>query len=80
MAKAADCQVLRKPLRMNVFNSVDPSLNPEKVRRSIIEQDIIPMDPKTAKDDCSNNIDNHEKASAIISLRSQGRLHIEEKQ
>ena len=59
MTNATTCQVLRQPLCTGV-NSVDLSMNAEKVHCSIIESNIIPMDPKTAKDDRPNNMENYE--------------------
>ena len=56
MMQAAAGQVLRKPFCMDIYNSVDLSLNNQEVHRSVIKPNIIPMNPKIAKDGRPNNM------------------------
>ena len=65
MADSPVKQVTRKPLSKEIDHRQDLSLDIVDIGWKFVEPDVVAMQPKTAKDDCPNDVETHQKAVSI---------------
>ena len=64
-------QVTRKPLSMEIDHCQDLSLDIVDIGWKFVEPDVVAIHPKTANDDCPNDVENHKKAMTISGFSSR---------